>query len=229
MVIGDLQCSWVWWGETVRGFFLFGWPFIATWCFNPKAAVAGCDGCMAFLDWKTYLCWRNFITSDSCQKDASYCHIYDLWLLFPDEFTGGSLHPVPWKLWHFWPAEVGGMREAKNLEMLQRLGISSLVNASPDVVHVPGAAQTSLEKTQVELFRCRLKSDCSAVWIVGVGILGPQPLRLSIYPSTFSAMPNPATEPSFNLHVPCDMWCSLSWFWLSMARTLNPRFYFLLI
>jgi len=28
------------------------------------------------------------------------------------------------------------MREAKNLEMLQRLGISSLVNASPDVVHV---------------------------------------------------------------------------------------------
>lgn len=55
------------------------------------------------------------------------------------------------------------MREAKNLEMLQRLGISSLVNASPDVVHVPGAAQTSLEKTQVELFRCRLKSDCSAV------------------------------------------------------------------
>ena len=54
------------------------------------------------------------------------------------------------------------MREAKNLEMLQRLGISSLVNASPDVVHVPGAARctkttASLEKTQVELLRCRLK------------------------------------------------------------------------
>ena len=97
------------------------------------------------------LCWRNCyfscisITSYSCQKDT-------YWPPFPDEFTG-----VPVILCT--PAEVGGMREAKNLEMLQRLGISSLVNASPDVVHVPGA----LEKTQVEWFRCRLKSDWSAV------------------------------------------------------------------
>ena len=29
------------------------------------------------------------------------------------------------------------MREANNLEMLQRLHISAVVNASPDVVHVP--------------------------------------------------------------------------------------------
>ena len=42
------------------------------------------------------------------------------------------------------------MREAKNLEMLERLGISSLVNASPDVVHVPGAAQ---KKAPVEKHR----------------------------------------------------------------------------
>ena len=33
--------------------------------------------------------------------------------------------------------KVGGMREANNLEMLQRLHISAVVNASPDVVHVP--------------------------------------------------------------------------------------------
>ena len=98
---------------------------------DTKTRSETAHGLLEALTPKTYPCWRNFITSDSCQKDASYCHIYDLWLLFPDEFTGGSLHPVPWKLWHFWPAEVGGMREAKNLEMLQRLGISSSVNASP--------------------------------------------------------------------------------------------------
>lgn len=53
------------------------------------------------------------------------------------------------------------MREAKNLEMLQRLGISSLVNASPDVVHVPGAAQNN--KHRLKKQRCRLKNDCNAV------------------------------------------------------------------
>eukprot|EP00435_Cladocopium_sp_Y103_P025327 s59_g6.t1 len=35
-----------------------------------------------------------------------------------------------------WGLYVGGMREANNLEMLQRLHISAVVNASPDVVHV---------------------------------------------------------------------------------------------
>lgn len=46
------------------------------------------------------------------------------------------------------------MREAKNLEMLQRLGISSLVNASPDVVHVPGA-----QKQQHRLKKHRLNGS----------------------------------------------------------------------
>ena len=60
---------------------------------DTKTRSETAHGLLEALTPKTYPCWRNFITSDSCQKDASYCHIYDLWLLFPDEFTGGSLHP----------------------------------------------------------------------------------------------------------------------------------------